>query len=60
MKTTVQDILNKLAEIDKGIDVVNSLIDEYGRKYPGQEPLNDVIDLLEEYRLRILETKIDI
>lgn len=60
MKITVQDILNKLTEIDRAIDIVNNRIDEYGRAYPAQEPMTEVIERLKEYRNAILVSEVDI
>ncbi len=58
MKTTIQDVLSKVHEIDHAILVVtNKLPKNY---FPGQEPLCDVINLLAEYRDKILSSEIDI
>ena len=58
MKITVQEILHKLGEIDNAISCVEGYLPkEY---FEGQEPLCKVISLLEEYRLSILERKIDV
>lgn len=57
---TVQEILETLTKIDDGINIVESHIDSYGRQYPAHEPLNQVIDLLNEYRGMLLNTKVDI
>lgn len=58
MKTTIQDVLKKLQEIDHAILTVENMLPEY--YLPGQEPLCDVINLLSEYRDKILDSKIDI
>ena len=60
MKMTVQEILEKLTEINDAINIVESRMDSYGRMYPGQEPLWQVINLLKEYELMLLSTKVDI
>lgn len=54
---TVSDILKKLQEIDHAIlTVERRLPKEY---FPGQEPLCDVINLLSEYRDKILTCDVD-
>lgn len=58
MKTTIQEILHTLADIDKAIVCVEGYLPkEY---FEGQEPLCRVVSLLEEYRQSILESKVDI
>ena len=60
MSRTVDDIITKLAEIDDGIWLVRNRMDDYGREFPGQEPLMKVVDLLEEYKLMLLNGKVDV
>lgn len=58
MKTSIQEVLNKLHQIDHAILYVESKLPaDY---FPGQEPLCDVINLLAEYRDKILDSKVDI
>lgn len=58
MKTTIQDVISKLQQIDHAIMTVElQLPKDY---FPGQEPLCDVINLLSEYRDKILDSKVDI
>lgn len=58
MKTTIQEVIKKLQEIDHAILYCeNQLPKDY---FPGQEPLCDVIDLLAEYRDKIMDSKVDI
>ena len=60
MKMSIQDVLEKLTKIEDAINIVEGRIDPYGKQFPGQEPLYQVIDLLKEYGLLIRETKVDI
>ena len=60
MKMTVQELLEKITKIDDSINIVEGRIDSYGRQYPGQEPLYQVTELLEEYKQLLLEAKVDI
>lgn len=57
-KSTIQDVLNKLHDIDHAIMAVERLLPQ--DYFPGQEPLCDVINLLAEYRDKILDSKVDI
>ena len=58
MQTTIRDVLNKLEAIDRAIQTVAALLPrDY---FAGQEPLCDVIDLLGEYRNKILDDKVDV
>lgn len=58
MRTTVQEVIQKLQEIDHAIILVeNMLPKDY---FAGQEPLCDVVNLLAEYRDKIMDSKIDI
>lgn len=57
-KATIQEILTKLQQIDHAILLLESkLPTDY---FPGQEPLCDAINLLSEYRDKILDSKVDI
>lgn len=58
MKQTIQEVLNKIHEIDHAIVLVESMLPK--NYFAGQEPLCKVIDLLAEYREKILDSKIDI
>ena len=58
MKMTSQEVLAKVHEIDHAILVVESkLQNDY---VVDQEPLCNVINLLAEYRDKILDSKVDI
>lgn len=58
MEMTVKDILARLTKIDDGIIIVEGRMDSYGKQYPAQEPLYQVIELLEEYRELLLKTTV--
>lgn len=60
MKMTILEIMEKLTKIDDAINIVEGRMDQYAKQYPGQEPLTQVIELLNEYKQLILETKVDI
>lgn len=57
-KTTIQEVISKLQKIDHAIMVVEQLLPK--DYFAGQEPLCDVIDLLAEYRDKIMDSKVDI
>ena len=58
MKATIQEVLAKVHKIDHAILLIeNMLPKDY---FAGQEPLCGVIDLLAEYRDKILDSKVDI
>jgi hypothetical protein len=46
MKMTIQEVINKIRQIDSAIETV--------------EPYDLAVQLLEEYREKILDTKVDI
>lgn len=58
MKTTIQDVLHKLQDIDHAILLVERMLPK--DYFAGQEPLCDVINLLAEYRDKIMDAKVDI
>ena len=58
MKGTVQEILDKLCDIDRAIDSIERVLPQ--DYFPGQEPLCEAIDLLKEYKDRILNSRVDI
>lgn len=58
MKMTVQEVLNKVRDIDCAINTVEKMLPN--DCFTGQEPLCDVIELLTEYREKILDSKVDI
>lgn len=57
-KTTIQEVICKLQKIDHAIITVEQLLSK--DCFPGQESLCDVIDLLAEYRDKIMDSKVDI
>lgn len=57
-KTTIQEVICKLQKIDHAIMTVERLLPK--DCFAGQEPLCDVIDLLAEYRDKIMDSKVDI
>lgn len=58
MKMTIGEVFDKVHAINEAINTVErQLPNDY---FAGQEPLCDVIDLLQEYREKIFETKVDI
>ena len=60
MKISVQDVLCRITKINDGINIIEGRVDSYGKQYPGQEPLYQVIELLEEYRSLLLGSQVDI
>jgi hypothetical protein len=58
MKTTIQDILKKLSDIDNAISMLENMLPK--DCFRGQEHLCDAIDLLSEYKDKILDSKVDI
>lgn len=58
MKMTIQEVLDKVHKIDHAIIAVEQQLPR--DIVPTQEPLCDVINLLAEYRDKILDSKVDI
>lgn len=55
---SIRDLLKKIDDINRAIETIDRKIDP--NTFRGQEPLQDAIDLLEEYREYLLDTKINI
>lgn len=57
MKMTIQEVIDKLNDIGRAIDAIDEKIETDSF---GQEPLNEAIDLLNEYANIIRNTKVEI
>lgn len=60
MKMTIRDVISKLHDIDRAVELVESQMPDDKPAYVNERPKDAVIDLLEEYAEMIRNIKIDI
>ena len=61
MRTTIQEVMNKIHDIDHVILYIEDILSNEHISDRGHScDLTDVIDLLAEYRDKILDSKVDI
>lgn len=58
MNMTIKEIIDKLEDIDRAISTIEKTLPS--DCFRGQEPLCDAIDLLNEYREKIMDSKVNI
>ena len=58
MKVTIDDVFKKIRVIDSNIQYLENRAES--DKLVGPNPLDDVIELLYEYRAKIMNTKVEI
>lgn len=56
----VRELVEKLTEISEAREIVMGRIDAYGKEFSGQEPLYNVIKVLDDFREWVLSTEITV